>query len=87
MGGTRLARVPPFLLILPVFEDQPGSSPATSLISRPVATNSGRSSRMSGSPSDRAAWSSPLISSQFSRFSRGLPAMRTRCQRPPSFSP
>ena len=59
----------------PVFDDQPGASPA------PPRRSTGRSRPIPAaprgcpaSPSERAYSSSPLISSQFSRFSRGLRA-------------
>src|SRR5262249_798980 len=60
---------------------------AISGMERPLATDSGSCSRMSGSFGPRAASSLALISSQFSFFSPALPRMRTRCQRPCSFSP
>ncbi len=50
-------------------------------------TDFGFSSKMSGSLAVRAAASSDLINSQLSRFSPWRRGMRTRCQRPCSFSP
>ncbi len=51
----QLAALVPLLPVLmrPVFEDQPGASPATSATSRPVFTEFGCSSRMSSLPLGR----------------------------------
>ena len=56
-------------------------------IERPVATDSGSSSRISLPRGPRAASSLLLISSQLSRRSFGRARSRTRCQRPCNFSP
>ena len=58
-----------------------------SSIVRPVVTERGISARISGASAVRAAASSDLNRSHAGCFSRGLGAMRTRCQRPASFSP
>jgi hypothetical protein len=84
-AGLAGARAALAFSIFPVFDDQPGDSPAISSIDRLVFTDSGRSSRMSAAPLERANSSSPLIRSQFSRFSPGLARILTRCQRPLSF--
>src|SRR5262245_20513982 len=60
---------------------------AISDIERPLTTDSGASSRISGSLALRASSSLDLIRSHGSFFSPALPCMRTRCQRPCSFLP
>ncbi len=85
--GLPAAPAPSGFSIFPVFDDQPGASPSSSSIVRPVLIDSGRSSRISASSAERANSSSPLMRSQFSRFSPGLPCILTRCQRPLSFWP
>src|SRR5579884_1627192 len=60
---------------------------AISSIERPVATDNDCSSKMSLPPGPRAASSLPLINSQLSWRSFGRARIRTKCQRPCSFSP
>src|SRR4051794_38694591 len=72
------------------FECQTRLRPLPSAISgidRPLTTDSGLSSRMSGSSGLRASSSLALIKSHGSFFSPPRPCMRTRCHRPRSFSP
>src|SRR5260370_7183553 len=73
-----------------LFECQTRLRPLPSAISdieRPLTTDSGSSSRISGSLALRASSSLDLIRSHGSFFSPALPSMRTRCQRPCSFLP
>src|SRR5262249_48849630 len=60
---------------------------AISEIERPLTTDSGSSSRMSGSFAPPASSSFDLIRTHASFSSPALPCRRTRCHRPCSFSP